>query len=75
MNTPEPTPTGGGITGSLKIIAALAVLVFAAMAALLVFQVIDKTLFNDLAVKIGLILAILAGTAIALGMLGKSRRK
>ena len=75
MNTPEPTPTGGGITGSLKIIAALAVLVFASMAALLVFQVIDKTVFQDLSVKIGLILLILAGTAIALGMLGKSRRR
>jgi len=73
MNTPEQTPTGGGISGSLKIIAALAVLVFASMGALLVFNVIDQTVFQDLAVKIGLILLILAGTAIALGMLSKSR--
>jgi hypothetical protein len=73
MNTPEPTPTGGGISGSLKIIASLAVLILAALAALLVFQVIDQSIFQDLAVKIGLVLLILAAAAVALGVLSKSK--
>jgi hypothetical protein len=75
MNPPEPTPTGGGISGSLKIIASLAVLILAALASLLVFKVIDQSVFQDLATKIGLVLLILAATAVALGALSKSKSR
>ena len=73
MNHSDPAPTGG-ISGSLKIIAALAVLALATLAALLVTNVIDQADFQNIAVKVGLLLLILAAATIALGALSKSRR-
>jgi len=74
MNPPEPTPAGGGLSGALKVIAALAVLALATLAALLVLNVIEQELFQDLATRVGLLLLIAAAAAAALGVLSKSRR-
>jgi hypothetical protein len=74
MNPPEPTPAGGGISGSLKVIAALAVLALATLAALLVLNVIEQDMFQSLATKIGLLLLIAAAAAVALGVLSRSRQ-
>lgn len=73
MKDSDPTPAGG-LSGSLKVIAALAVLALATLAALLVLNVIEQDVFQNLATKIGLLLLIAAATAVALGVLGKSRR-
>lgn len=67
------TPPAGGLSGTLKIIAALAVLVLATLAALLVLKVIDQAAFQDVAVKVGLLLLILAAATVAIGALSKSR--
>lgn len=75
MSNSDPTPPGGGISGTLKIIAALAVLILATLAALLVLKVIEQELFQDLAMKIGLLLLIAAAAAVALGVLSKSGRR
>ena len=69
------TPPTGGISGTLKIIAALAVLALAALAALLVLNVINQAAFQDVAVKVGLLLLILAAATVAIGALSKSRGK
>jgi uncharacterized membrane protein YdfJ with MMPL/SSD domain len=74
MNPPEPTPAGGAISGSLKVIAALAVLALATLAGLLVLNVIEQDMFQNLATKIGLLLLIAAAASVALGVLSKSRR-
>jgi len=64
MNNTDSTPPGGGLAGSLKIIAGLAVLVLAVMAALLVLDVIPQELFKAVLTKI-LLLAVVAASAVA----------
>ena len=75
MNEPDSSSSGGGIAGSLKLIAGLCVLTLAIMASLLVLKVIEQELFQDLLTKTGLLALIAAVAVVAMGVLTKGVRK
>lgn len=62
-----------GLSGSLRLLAMLAVLVLAALASLLVFDVIPREQLAETATKVFALLGIAVVTVVALGALFKSR--
>ena len=74
MNAPDSSSSGSGITGSLKLIAGLCVLILAVLASLLVLNVIPQEMFQEWISKIGLLALIAALATVALGVLAKGRK-
>jgi hypothetical protein len=70
-NQPEARP---GLSGALKTIAILAVLVVALIGILAVTEVIPREALQEWMTKAGLVIAIVAGAAIALALLARSGR-
>jgi len=62
-----------GLGGTLRLLAVLAVLVLAALAGLLLFDVIPREQLADTATKVFALLGIAAVAAVALGALFKSQ--
>ena len=66
MNQSETPSRGSGLAGSLKVIAAMAILALALLGALLVLEVIPQSMFQELLGKTMLLVLIAACTTAAL---------
>lgn len=75
MNPSDPTSSGGGLTGSIKVIAAFAVLILAGLASLLVLDVIPQDLFKAALGKVLLLCLIGVATVAALWILVRGSGK
>jgi hypothetical protein len=70
-NQPEARP---GMSGALKAIAVISVLVVALIGILAVTEVIPREALQEWMTKAGLVIAIVVGAAIALALLARSGR-
>lgn len=68
VNQPE---TGGGLSGVLRVSAALAVMVLALIGVLAVLEVIPAEVLKEWATKIGLVILILVAAAVAIAALAR----
>jgi hypothetical protein len=68
-NQPEARP---GLSGTLKAIAVIAVLIVALIGILAVTEVIPREALQEWMTKAGLVIAIVVGAAIALALLARS---
>jgi len=75
MSSPDSNPSGSGLSGSLKVIAGLAILILAGLAALLVTDVVSQEFVKQVMTKVILLCLILAATSVALWVLSRSGRK
>ncbi len=71
INQPE---SGGGLSGLLRVSAALAVVVLALIGVLAVLEVIPAEVLKEWATKIGLVILILAAAAVAIAALVRGGR-
>ena len=66
------TPQQPGLSGALKGIAALAILVVALIGILAVLEVIPREALQEWFTKAGLVVVIVVGAAVALGLISRS---
>lgn len=66
MSQPESQSRSSGLSGSLRVIAGMAILALAVLASLLVLDVIPHSMFSDLAGKILLLVLVVALATAAL---------
>jgi hypothetical protein len=68
----ELARTPSGLTGTLKLLGIVALVLLAGLAILLVLDVIPREAFEDLAVKIALVTGIVGAATCAIGLLIRS---
>lgn len=71
-NDDESDPQPSGLTGTLKLIGIVALVLLAGLAILLVLDVIPREAFEDLAVKIAPVTGIVGAATCAIGLLIRS---
>jgi hypothetical protein len=69
-NANQPAP-GGGLGGSLRVVAGLCVLLLAGLGALMVLEVIPRSAFSEMAGKVAAVGGITVVAALAIGLLSR----
>jgi hypothetical protein len=74
MDAPQREDAGGrGLSGTLKLIGILAVLLLAALGVLFVLDIIPREMLGDAAVKSLAVLGIIATASVVVGLLARGR--
>ena len=69
----DPAKSASPLFGTLKVIIMIAVLAIAALAILMVAEVIPRDAFNDLLTKVTLIFGIIAGVSVVFALLMRTK--